>query len=81
MDSSSSCSPVARPLKEILGDNVSTLQVGEMLKDNDEEHADGSTKNQASYCYNATYTYLHIYIYIYICIPWCQKQHLSLAVE
>lgn len=44
----SSCSPVARPLKEILGENVPTLQVGKILKENDGEHADVSAHNQAS---------------------------------
>lgn len=51
----SSCSPVARPLQEILGDNVPTLQVGEISKEKHGEHADGFAHNQASSCYNAKY--------------------------
>ncbi|XP_024029649.1 probable ADP-ribosylation factor GTPase-activating protein AGD14 [Morus notabilis] len=44
----SSCSPIARPLQEILGDNVPTLQVGKISKEKHGEHADGFAHNQES---------------------------------
>ncbi|XP_062082727.1 probable ADP-ribosylation factor GTPase-activating protein AGD14 isoform X2 [Humulus lupulus] len=43
-----SCSPVARPMREILGENVPTLQVGEKMKESNGNHADGSAKIQES---------------------------------
>ncbi|XP_030503587.2 probable ADP-ribosylation factor GTPase-activating protein AGD14 isoform X1 [Cannabis sativa] len=44
----SSCSPVARPIKEILGENVPTLHVGEKVKESNKNHVDSSAKNQES---------------------------------